>query len=613
MFKVKSSLLWRILLVVTCAVFLSALLTVFIFSGIGRKNFSRVMTNELVPKAHYIAEITRRYFEHDLDGNEYYRRLGGDENIWEVSVYAFGADEDIVAYTAGDDNEHNHDTLKAYFNDVFAGKEVFDNDDMMVGVPVISSENKVIGAVFLIKPMNELYTNLYSFTGAFFVSVALVIVTMLLPSYFASRSITKPIRKMTEIASGIANGDFTLKAPEKGCVEVTMMGRSLNHLSNTLSNTIFDLTYERNRLQSIVNSMTEGIIAIDDEGVISNYNLAAIRLLEGCCNSIDKDCETVKRIFEAADKLKARVSDDGASDVPGIVFNAKISESTLRVSVSAVLDEDGNYKGVVAVLGDVTEEARFEQARRDYVANVSHELRTPIASIRGLADAMNDGLVKDDAVKQRYYGYILSESNRLSRLIDDLLELSRLQSGSIAFHRMSTDVVETVMYVADRFHDMAENSNRSIDIGIEDDLPFAWTNPDRAEQILVVLIDNAISHADEGSSIEVSARRMCDEDCRDLEQALGVEIPDGHASRKMIVQVKNSGVIDQADIRHLFDRFYKVDKSHSSGGTGLGLAIAKEVMDILGENIWIVSRDGHVCFSFTLEIFNESIHSDRED
>ena len=231
------------------------------------------------------------------------------------------------------------------------------------------------------------------------------------------------------------------------------------------------------------------------------------------------------------------------------------------------------------MIQDVTEAARLEQTRRDYVANVSHELRTPLASLRGLTDALHDGLVKKEEDKQRYYGYIQREAIRLSRLIDDLLELSRLQSGAVAIACRDMRVNDLIYAVADRYSAIARDGGNTLSVAMPQGEHTAYGNPDRCEQVLIALLDNAIKHSSSG---EIKL-------CVDEEK------------ERYTLSVVNPGSIDEADITHIFERFYKADRAHSGEGTGLGLAIAREIMELMGEKIWAESANGEVKFCFTIK------------
>ena len=238
-------------------------------------------------------------------------------------------------------------------------------------------------------------------------------------------------------------------------------------------------------------------------------------------------------------------------------------------------DEVDRLRGTINQMAEGLEET--EKMKNEFISSVSHELRTPIASIRGLADALNDGLVKKDEDKARYYGYILRESMRLSRLIDDLLELSRLQSGTIAFKKQFISINDLIEDVADRYVSAAREKGLNVEIDIGE--PYkVYTNPDRAEQVLVALTDNAIKYGYSGT-LRFSAEKKGD---------------------SLYISVSNPGSIADEDIDHVFERFYKADKYHAGQGTGLGLSIVNEVLELLGERIWVKSENGTVTFTFTL-------------
>lgn len=259
-------------------------------------------------------------------------------------------------------------------------------------------------------------------------------------------------------------------------------------------------------------------------------------------------------------------------------------DSKLHLTVSPTAQSGESAPDMIIVIQDVTAAERLEQTRRDYVANVSHELRTPIASIRSLAETLNDGLIKTEDDRSRYYGYILRESMRLSRLINDLLELSRLQSSAIALEKAPFSLNELLEEVTDRMRTVASYSGISVALNLpEGQALTAFSNRDRVEQVLVALIDNAIKFASDDGRIIVEAR---------------------HAESKpqALIAVRNTGHIGQDDLPHLFERFYKADTSHSDGGTGLGLAIVQEVLALLGEQIEAENDGDYVVFRFTVAL-----------
>lgn len=568
----KDTILRRIVVIILLSVLLSAVLTTAAFYYSGGRVFSGIKAKELRPRAEYLANITAEYLQGLITKETYERSIGRGFKVWDASMYAYDACGDLFAYPANEDSTVNKDAISGLLQNVLKGESVYspntkNHAGVLIGEPVVSRFGNVIGALFLVKPLNELNAAMGSLIYALIISMIASSLIMILPAYLGSRSIVRPIRQMNVTANAMAGGNFTAKAEEEGTDELVQLGRSLNHLSAALSATISDLTLEKNRLHAVINGIGEGIIAIDAEGKIIKTNSAALRLLGG---SYADDITALPAYRQAAEDIGCVLGGDTVSK------ELKVRDRILRVAITPLTD-GGRGEGAVMLIRDITEASRLEQTRTEYVANVSHELRTPIASIRGLADALNDGLVKKDEDKARYYGYILRESMRLSRLIDDLLELSRLQSGTIAFKKQFISINELIEDVADRYVSAAREKGLNVEIDIGE--PYkVYTNPDRAEQVLVALTDNAIKYGGSGT-LRFSTEKKGD---------------------SLYISVSNPGSIADEDIDHVFERFYKADKAHAGQGTGLGLSIVNEVLELLGERIWVKSENGTVTFTFTL-------------
>lgn len=568
----KDTILRRIVVIILLSVLLSAVLTTAAFYYSGGRVFSGIKAKELRPRAEYLANITAEYLQGLITKETYERSIGRGFKVWDASMYAYDACGDLFAYPASEDSTVNKDAISGLLQNVLKGESVYspntkNHAGVLIGEPVVSRFGNVIGALFLVKPLNELNAAMGSLIYALIISMIASSLIMILPAYLGSRSIVRPIRQMNVTANAMAGGNFTAKAEEEGTDELVQLGRSLNHLSAALSATISDLTLEKNRLHAVINGIGEGIIAIDAEGKIIKTNSAALRLLGG---SYADDITALPAYRQAAEDIGCVLGGETVSK------ELKVRDRILRVAITPLTD-GGRGEGAVMLIRDITEASRLEQTRTEYVANVSHELRTPIASIRGLADALNDGLIKKDEDKARYYGYILRESMRLSRLIDDLLELSRLQSGTIAFKKQFISINELIEDVADRYVSAAREKGLNVEIDIGE--PYkVYTNPDRAEQVLVALTDNAIKYGYSGT-LRFSAEKKGD---------------------SLYISVSNPGSIADEDIDHVFERFYKADKAHAGQGTGLGLSIVNEVLGLLGERIWAKSENGTVTFTFTL-------------
>lgn len=577
----KTTFLAKILILILATVLLSTVLTVLFFNYTGISIFAKQKAEELSPRAKFIAEMTGEYLQGRVGSQTFERAIGGMEyRIWDASVYIYDSRQTVIAYYSNKNTSRYLGLLSKYVANVLSGETLtlpLNSDiGVLMGEPVLSDDNTVIGAVFLIKPMGEVKTALGGLVIALVISMLVVVTIMMIPAYLTSKRMTRPLKQITGVALSMAKGDFSVRAEEEGSSELVSLAKSFNLLSDELSNTISRLMFEKNKLRAVINGIKEGIIAVDREGYILYYNDGAIKLLGG--NEGDKitDIVAYSDVSEAAVKV---FGDEPCEHQGEIRTDGKI----LAYSVTPLFDDGKVSREAVVLLRDITESARLEQTRRDYVANVSHELRTPIASIRSLADALNDGLVKNDADRARYYGYILKESIRLSHLIDDLLELSRLQSGTLVLEKYNFDILELLYDIPDRFSTLAQENSMEIVLDVKDEIaknPMVYSNPERIEEVLVVLTDNAIKHGEKGEVIISSSEGEDDE---------------------VVITVSNNGEIAKEDIEHIFERFYKVDKSHSGKGTGLGLSIASETVALLGGRIWAKSADGRVEFSVSLK------------
>ena len=462
-------------------------------------------------------------------------------------------------------------------------EEVMNGNLVVVAVP-ITFMDEVIGAVFMAQSMTEIMGGMQALTNTLALSLLLVGLLMLpVVLFFASRMV-RPITRMRTVALTMAGGDLTARAEDGSNDEYGELGRALNYLSSELGSTISSLQMERNRLQSLINGLSEGIIAVDAKGATTLINPAVYGLLN--LQSADDN------VRAAAPDVFA-MFDQALSSAQAVKKTVWQGDVALHISVSPLLLQSGEVTGCVGIVSDVTSAERLEQTRRDYVANVSHELRTPLTAMRALIEPLRDGLVKTEEQRQQIYDVVLRETMRLSRLVNDMLELSRLQSGTASLSRSVFAPLPLFNLIHETYSAYAEDYQQTFVYDVPEDLPSVWGNPDRTQQVLIVLLDNAFKYTPEGGVVTLSA---CAE---------------GDVVR---VRVRDTGVgIPAADLPHVFDRFYKVDKSHHSKGTGLGLAIAYEIMKHLGEEMSVTSEPGRgSCFTFTLHIAQGSAEKTTE-
>ena len=388
----------------------------------------------------------------------------------------------------------------------------------------------------------------------------------------------KEVAGLRDIAVRVAGGEFDAHADESAPDEMGELGRALNNLSYQLSRSMYMLIVERNRLKNMLNGLSEGIIAIDTAGHITHINPAIEMMFEQKKISVGLPDARMKHVPEKA----------VWEDFDGVIksgepmtrnFNSR--DMIIRLTITPIVDEIGSIAGAVGLFSDITQSERLERTRREYVSNVSHELRTPLTAVRALVEPLKEGMVTKEEDRMRYYDIILREVMRLSRLINDQLELSRLQSGGVAIQKQRMTLDDLIYDVCDRYHSIAEEHGLALNIESDlDGIPSVYGNPDRVEQMFIILLDNAIKYTEEGS---VNVRVDWDDDV-------------------VRITVRDTGIgIAEEDLPYVFDRFYKVDKAHSGKGSGLGLSIAKELLNRMDEQIWVESKKGEgSTFTFTV-------------
>ena len=562
---------------------LTSVIAVLVYLLTGASVHARRIADEMIPRAESVSRLATRLQSGQISYDSFLDFTL--KNQQGTRVYIFDQDATLIAYTieAGSLDSHINQSILDYGAQVVkSGEQLVSTkwrsaDGVVVGVPVVDNLERVTGAILMTRPSFEVYSSLMSFVRALMLSSLVASVGMVLPAYFISRRMAKPIRTMTRASAAMASGNFNIRADESRDDEIGQLGVALNHLSKQLQQNISNLILARNRLHVILDGLHEGVVALEADRSIIYQNQAACILL-GACTEDD-----LTRVLAPALPLCDEVQNTGESKS----LTLEIGERKLLLIVSRSQETSELAPGTVIVAQDVTAAERLEQTRRDYVANVSHELRTPIASIRSLAEALNDGLVKQEEDRTRYYGYILRESLRLSRLINDLLELSRLQSGSIALEKGDFHLDGMISEVLEQMRLAASYSGIPIEERWECEKPLlVHSNSDRIEQALIALIDNAIKFASDDGKIILNVQLSADQT---------------HA----IVAVMNTGHIPEEHVPHLFERFYKADTAHSNNGTGLGLAIVQEILFHLGETIEATNEGEFAVFRFSVALSDQ--------
>ena len=582
----RSVFYWRILIVSIIALLLANVILLAAYTYVGKNTYISIEMANLEPEA----EVTRQIYEEYKNGNmeeAAFQRLIEKQTLASESAIMI-ADElgkPLIVRNIGStvDMQDFGEYYRAEIQNILRGQTVENNDlkllngetAVSVGIPVRDADGNVSGGILVIKQIQRIQSAFNQLnnvlTGTIF---AIMPVVMLLVAISTSR-LSKPLHEMSNAAIEMSKGHFDVRANERASGEIGILARALNTLCDNLAQTIYQLQSEKRQLNQLLSSFTDGVAAIDNIGCLTHYNPALMKMFGAVEVKVPMDLVPDESIWE----LFRTVYD---SREPASMHYTLPNERALWITIVPVTDEAGECTGVVGLFKDVTDLERLEKTRRDYVANVSHELRTPLTAVRGLLEPLSDGMITDEETRQRYYRIMLREVIRLSRLITDMLELSRLQSGTEHMELHAVNLTELLQDTRQNY--LNEAAQRGINLKLElEEIPFAMTDEDRVEQLLVILIDNAMHYTPEGGSITIRAAET--------------------AGERILVTVADTGCgIDPNDLPHVFERFFKTDRSRKEGGTGLGLSIAKQIIDKLGENIYVESRPGEgTSFHFTLK------------
>lgn len=430
-----------------------------------------------------------------------------------------------------------------------------------------------IGIISVTTNIESRYTQVKDI-GVIFVSSSLIaIILVIIITFLISQGITKPIAEMKKQTEKIAEGNYTGEVKIYSDDEIGQLGQAINDLSFKIKEAQESTESERQRLDSVLRHMSDGVIATDRRGRIVIMNTAALDILNLKSEKVIgipllsilplDEKVTFRELLETQQERLIHLEEDG-------------EDSIVQCEFSVIQRESGFISGLVCVLTDVTEQQKIDRERRNFVSNVSHELRTPLTSIKSYTEALVDGAWENKEIAPGFLKVIETETDRMMRMITDLLNLSRMDQNRLGLEKEFINMNELVLHIVNRFEMVLQSEpyrekNYRILTDITQRDLWVELDQDKITQVLDNIINNAIKYSPDGGRIIV-------------------RLMETHTD--IIVSVSDEGLgIARKDIPHLFDRFYRVDKARSRamGGSGLGLAIAQEVVQLHGGKIWVNS------------------------
>ena len=434
-----------------------------------------------------------------------------------------------------------------------------------VAIPIRDGGGSVLFVVGVLDDKSELQELNWNLFTILIQAMLFGLVVAICLSFLLSKTITDPVERLTDQAARIAAGDFDSSADIKSSDEIGILSDTFDEMSVQLSNTLRQVEEERNKLDTLFQHMADGMVAFDDQGKLLQFNPAAEGML-------GRKLDESLRYTDVFPEVQVR-QEDMAMDGRSIEIDFAAGPRFLKIYF-APIRLGGDNKGLMAVLHDHTEQRKLDDSRREFVANVSHELRTPLTNVRGYAETLMSVDDIDRGTQMRFLGVISSEADRMTRIVKDLLTLTRLDYNRMEMHMEPMDLRELGQRAAQAMEGQATGQGLTLKCDLPESLPMVVGDAERIQQVIINIITNAIKYNKPQGAITITG---------------------GTEGEKVFLRVEDTGIgVPKEDLKRLFERFYRVDKARSreSGGTGLGLAIAKQIVESHGGTIGFDSEYG---------------------
>lgn len=413
------------------------------------------------------------------------------------------------------------------------------------------------------------------------VAAALSIGGTLLLAWLIAERTTRPLRDMTEVARRVAAGDRSARLLTERRDEIGDLVRAFGDMTEFQRARIDQLSQDYRRFAAVIDHMADGVVITDRAGSVLLINPAACRLLNTAEN------EALGRSFAAVVRHHALIElwQRGRREQTEQVEAVEISP---KLFLQAVLTpyQRGEASGFIALFQDLTQVRRLQVMRRDFISNLSHELRSPLASLRAVVETLQDGAAADPPAAERFLQKAENEINTMTQMVEELTELSQIESGQIRLRLAPATVSDLIDGPLERLRPQAEAGGLSLEVALPPDLPPVLVDAERLRQVVGNLVHNAIKFTPPGGHVQVSAAR---------DEGAGDGPPGAAPALMLVVEVRDTGIgISKVDLPRVFERFYKSDRARtrSRGGTGLGLAIARHIVESHGGQIWVKSKEG---------------------
>lgn len=442
---------------------------------------------------------------------------------------------------------------------------------MYVALPVAAEDGSTVGVVRLAVPLTQIVLVLRRFWVLLLGTMVVAAVVSSVVAVKLAQGLAKPVEDMTKVAQLIASGDLRQRVRTRARCEIGELARALNKMAATIEAKVQETTAAKEELEAVVANTVTGIVLLDKKLTVKIMNPIAERLL-----GVDSNMCAGQSYLKALRNYELyRLVEQVSQKTEVISQEISLIHPRRRIVTVTAVPLGGDEPGrILLVLHDITQLRQLERIRSDFVANVSHEIKTPVTAIHGFAETLVDGACLDPERAMEFSRIIYRESERLHRIVSELLDLARIESGQVSLELVPTDIVQVVQETVHSLDHRAQKADLKLETEGAEAPVWARADKDRLQQVLVNLIVNAINNTPAGGEITVTVRKECDE-------------------VKVAVTDTGRGIAPEV-LPRIFERFYRVDKARSreAGGTGLGLAIVKHIVEAHGGSIRVESEPG---------------------
>ena len=590
--KSWKSIRWRIVLIYFLLVFIAMTIAgVFIMSELEayqmestRSNFTKIVQENILSLQEY-NNLTN-----------YQQELQTDIVAWSESLREemFVVNSDFIIIASSNLNYIGKSGLDLLDQSILvkglSGEKAEADGVLSTGIPVknmvfpIKYGGQITGVVCLRADTSSVYEMQSQSKKIFLQAMLIALLVTVVLGFFIARSITVPINELREKAEKMSEGDFSQEVSIKSDDEIGRLAEMFNLLRQKLDYTLSEISNEKSKLETIVKDMADGLLAVDMNRRIILANPAAMLLLSITQNDInEKGYDEImgrKNKNLLFDQIRQKVKNAGAHDTFDFAGRA------FAVRYDRFLDENEDDIGIIILIQDITEQQKLDNMQRDFVANVSHELKTPLTTIKSYTETLLDGAITDPETTRSFLTVVDAETDRMSRLVRELLQLSRLDYKEVNWYKKEVNIINVLKTAVTKVEMTAGTKGQQLECLFEKDQKILLViDRDRMEQVLLNILSNAIKYSPEDSTIRINAVK-----------------DENHAN----ISVTDDGIgISEREIPRVFERFYRVDKARSRemGGTGLGLAIAKQIIEEHGGTIVIKSALGAgTCVTISLPL-----------